>query len=501
MKVLNVSQIREGDAFTIAHEPISSIDLMERAASVCVDWILENYNINKPVSIFAGVGNNGGDALVIARLLSICSYQVSLYVVEYSSNYSPDFKINLERLKNSAINIHFLREDDHKFELLPNSFVIDGIFGSGLSRGITGFVANIIHQINQSRLEVISIDIASGLMADKLNSDKNVSAIYPKHTLSLAFPKMAFFYPENEAMVGQWHLLDIGIHPEFIQNVKQQAYLTEAIDVQLMIKIRSKFAHKGQFGHALLIAGSSDKMGAAILASKAALRTGLGLLTSHIPKSGINIFPIAIPEAMLSLDIDEHSFSQLPDLTAYNAIAIGPGLGTLKASQLAMKLLVQEANMPLVIDADGINILSENKTWLAFLPQGSILTPHPKEFDRLAGNSKTSEERRIKQIELSQKHGLYIVLKGANTSISCPDGQIFINSTGNPGMATAGSGDVLTGMILSLMAQNYSPKESCILGVYLHGLAGDIAAMKLGFESMIASDIVDHISQAYIHLL
>ena len=499
MKILKVSDIREGDAFTIKNEPISSIDLMERAANNCSIWIMDNYKSDSSFSIFAGPGNNGGDGLVIARILHKNKYNVKIYIVEYTKNYSDDFKINLERLKALNIDIQILNKDKNDFQLEKTEIIIDSIFGSGLSRSVTGFTARIINQLNEQN-SIISIDIASGLKADEIDSSKNPVIIRPTHTLSIAFPKLTFFLAENERYVGNWHNIDIGIHPQYIYDVKEFAHYILKESVKPMLRNRSKYSHKGSFGHALIIAGSYGKMGASILASRAALKTGLGLLTTHIPKSGVNILQTAIPEAMLSIDENDKQYSKNNELAIYNAIGVGPGLGTSKESQLALKVLIQNTSLPMVIDADALNILSENKTWLAFLPANSILTPHPKEFERLVGKSSDSLERIKKQREFSTKYNVIVVLKGANTSISHPDGRLFINSTGNPGMATAGSGDVLTGIITSLLAQSYNPLTAAILGAYLHGLAGDFAALKLGFESLIANDIIDNISDAFINL-
>lgn len=500
MKILNIENIRKGDAFTIANEPIASIDLMERAASVCTKWIYEEYSKLNRFAIFAGIGNNGGDALAIARMLLAKGFDIEVFIVEYSDKHSDDFKINLERLKEINTPIKYLTKEDYSFDIKPNSMIIEGIFGSGLSRPADGFTAEIIGKINRLNTTIISIDIASGLFADKLNEEKNPAIIYPNHTLSLAFPKLAFFLPENEQYVGQWHNMDIGILPEFTAEIKETAHLIEKNEVKPIVKPRSRFSHKGNYGHGLLIAGSYGKMGAAVLSSKACLRTGIGLLTTHIPSSAVNILQTAIPEAMLSIDNNENFCSEVKHLEKYNTIGIGPGLGTENPTQLALKLLLQNTSNPMVLDADALNILSENKTWLAFLPKNSIITPHPKEFERLAGKSYNSLEKLEKQKAISVKFNIYIVLKGSYTSISTPNGKLYFNSTGNPGMATAGSGDVLTGVILSLLAQNYSPEEACILGVYLHGLAGDFAAMKKGFEAMIAGDIVENLADAFIEL-
>jgi len=500
MKILNIENIRKGDTFTIENEPISSIDLMERASSNCSNWIADNFTSDNNISVFSGPGNNGGDGLAIARILKSKGYIVKVFIVEYTTNYSEDFKINLKRLQELDIEIKTLNNSDYNIIIESNTIIIDSIFGSGLSREISGFAADIINQINNNRNTVISIDIASGLFADKLNDNKNQTVIKPNHTLSISFPKLAFFLSENSIYVGNWHHIDIGIHSNFISEVKPIAYYIQKEDIIPLLKTREKYSHKGNYGHALLIAGSYGKIGAAVLAARAALKTGLGLLTTHIPYSAVNIIQTAIPESMLSIDENEKTYSNTPELNNYNAIGIGPGLGTSKLSQLAFKLLIQNTSKAMLIDADALNILSENKTWLAFLPKNSILTPHPKEFERLIGKTANSYERIEKQKELSIKHNIIIVLKGANTSISSPNGQLFINSSGNPGMATAGSGDVLSGIILSLLAQNYNPIEAALIGCYLHGLAGDIAAYNLGFESLIASNITENISEAFLSL-
>ena len=306
--------------------------------------------------------------------------------------------------------------------------------------------------------------------------------------------------PENELYVGNWEVLDIGLSSDYINSTGTKNHYIIDKDIYPILKGRAKFSHKGTYGHALLIAGSYGKMGAAILASRACLRSGVGLLHTHVPKSGIQILQTASPETMISIDRYDNYFSEVPNIGQYNAIGIGPGLGMEHQSQMAMKLLIQNSTCPMVIDADALNILSENPTWLAFLPQGSILTPHPKEFERLAGKWRNDFERLDKQRNLAQKHGIYIVLKGANTSICFPDGQCYFNSTGNPGMATAGSGDVLTGIITGLLASGYSSGIASILGVYVHGLSGDLTADELGYESLIADDIIDNLGKAFNRL-
>ena len=313
----------------------------------------------------------------------------------------------------------------------------------------------------------MAIDVPSGLFADQPSA---LGFIFKAdYTLSFQFPKLAFLFPENDPYVGRFEILDIGLHPRYVEEVETRNLLTVKAMVKPILHSRTKYSHKGTYGHALLIAGSEGKTGAALLGAKACLRTGVGLLSVHLPKMAQLPLQTAIPEAMVDGDESETCFTMFKDLDAYSAVGVGPGLGKADETQRALKRLIQEVQVPLVMDAVALNILSENPTWLAFLPAKTILTPHPKEFERLVGKTTTSFERLERQRELSMKHNIIIVLKGAHTSITMPNGTCFFNTTGNPGMATAGSGDVLTGIILSLLAQRYSPEEAAVLGVYLHG--------------------------------
>jgi len=498
MKILPVEKIREADAFTIKNEPIKSIDLMERAANQCYRWIKKHVDKSHRFTVFCGPGNNGGDGLVIARLLAQKDYDVDVIIVRFTENGSDDFDANLKRLEGiDILSLTEIREGDTLPEISTNDFVIDAIFGSGLSRPVAGFVAELIKQINTSGAITISIDTPSGLFSDENSSEKKGAIIEADYTLSFQFPKYAFLFPENDKYVGRWFVLPIGLMQEFTDLLEVENFLVEKWDAIQLLKPRNKFDHKGTFGHALLIAGSFGKMGAATMAAKAALRSGAGLVSAHVPQSGYPIIQTAVPECMVSIDENDKVFSKPPELGLYNAIAIGPGLGTAKASQNALKLLIQNANVPIVFDADAINILGENKTWISFIPAGSIFTPHPKEFERLAGKSSNNFERNKMQREFSIKNRVYIVLKGAHTCISTPDGLCFFNSTGNPGMATGGSGDVLTGIIVGLLAQGYHPKEACILGVYLHGSAGDVSAKEKSMQAMIAGDIIENLGKAF----
>lgn len=498
MKILPIEKIREADAYTIANEPIASVDLMERAATTCYQWLRKRVDSKRRVLIFCGLGNNGGDGLVIARLMALHNFNVEIYVIRYAEKCSDDFQVNYDRLKNvGRVILEDLGDGDVLPGILPDDVVIDAIFGSGLSKPVRDFPARVIRYVNGSKALIIAIDMPSGLFSDEHTDTKAGAVIRADFTLSFQLPKMAFMFSENDSFVGDWKLFDIGLHEGFINQVDTKNFLVTRKMAGSLLKPRTKFAHKGLFGHALLIAGGYGKMGASVLASKACLRSGVGLLHTHIPAKGYQIIQTAVPEAMVTIDPDDDCFSVLPDLTPFTAIGIGPGIGFQEKTKKALKLLIQNSAVPLLFDADALTILGENKTWIPFVPKNSVFTPHPKEFERLAGKAKDDFHRNQLQREFCIKNGVYMVLKGAQTCICGPDGICYFNTTGNPGMATGGSGDVLTGLILGLLAQKYHPRDACLLGVYLHGLAGDLAAKKQGMESLIAGDIIKQMGKAF----
>lgn len=497
MKLFFTKQIAKIDKFTIEHEPVSSIDLMERAANEIFKKIVEIYPLNTKFVIVSGSGNNGGDGLAVARLLYKARFSVKVFLLDISGKFSEDCKTNTERLK-LLPNLEFsIIKNADSISFKNDEVIIDAIFGSGLTRKVEGFVAEIINKINDSGCKIISIDIPSGLFGED-NSENNLQNIVKaNYTLTLQFPKISFFFAENNIFVGNWYVLPIGLHKEIINTEPSNYSYVDNEFVKNIIHKRDKFSHKGSYGHALLIAGSKGKMGAAILASRACLRAGAGLLTTHVPKCGYKIIQTAIPEAMASIDENENFVTKITNIDNYSAIGIGPGIGTKNETKELLKNLFENCLKPIVIDADGLNIISKQPEILNILLNNSILTPHPKEFDRLAGNSENSEQRHLKAKQFAQQYNVYIVLKGANTQIICPDGDCYFNSTGNPGMATAGSGDVLTGIILSLLAQGYSSLHASLLGVYIHGLAGDIATNENGMEYIIASDIIENLGKAF----
>jgi NAD(P)H-hydrate epimerase len=499
MKILPVEKVREADAFTIANEPIADIDLMERAATACFSWIAGKLASKKTIHVVAGTGNNGGDGLAIARMLRLKHFPVQVYLVGPMEKMSSSCRTNFERFKNIAPkNIKILDDTGPLPEINPGDVIIDSLFGSGLSRPAGGFTATVIRHINDCMAQTISIDVPSGLFCDSSYkvAEKPV-VVEADYTLSFSPPKLAFFLPENDIYLGKWQLLDIGISEEFVEQTPVKNYVLDSQMLAPKLKKRNKFDHKGIFGHALLICGGYGKMGAALLSSYAAMRSGAGLVTVHAPACGLSVIQTAVPEVMMSIDKNEMIVSNIPDLAPYTAIGTGCGLGMGEQTQKALKLLIQEAHQPIVFDADAINIIAGNKTWLDFLPKQCIFTPHPKEFHRLAGKHNDDYDRLQLQKEFSFRNQAYVVLKGGHTAITTPEGECYFNSTGNPGMATGGSGDVLTGMITGLKAQAYSSLDACLLGVYLHGLAGDFACIETGEEALISGDIIKHIGKAF----
>lgn len=498
MKILPINLIREADSFTIKNEPIADIDLMERASKECFKWLKQRFNKSFNFYIICGTGNNGGDGYALSRMLIKDGYVVNVFFVKYSENISDNCQANIDRLKlNKNQKIIEITDIKDLTDVIEKTVIIDALFGSGISKVVEGLAEKVIKKINESNAIVVSIDLPSGLYADKSNKKEKAVIVNADFTLTFQFPKLSFLMPENDIYVGDFHVLDIKLHKDFIDQAIVDNNFMLKEEISFLIKERSKYSHKGTYGHALLIAGSYGKIGAAVLSSKACMRAGAGLLTVHLPKCGYNIMQSSVHEAMVETDEENEHITPLKDVAKYNAIAIGPGIGMHAQTQSALKLLIQESSVPLVIDADAINILGENKTWLSFLPKGSILTPHPKEFERISRKVDNDFERLDLQRVLSIKNGIYIVLKGAHTIISCPDGQCFFNSSGNPGMATAGSGDVLTGIILGLLAQNYTPKEATLIGVFLHGFAGDIAASYVSMNALIASDIIAFMGKAF----
>jgi hydroxyethylthiazole kinase-like uncharacterized protein yjeF len=497
LKILPTGTIKALDAYTIEQGSITSIDLMERACRAFVSWFVEHFDDSHTLGVVCGTGNNGGDGLGIARLLHEHGYAAKVWVVRGPVSESVDFTLNLERARKTGVDIvEIAGEPDESF-FSDRNVLIDAIFGSGLTRPVSGIYARVIECLNKADAIRVSVDIPSGLMADSPSVGPVVKANY---TVSFQLPKLAFLFPENYSVVGEWAIVDIGLSKDFIKKAETDHFYLMPKDARRILKKRSKFDHKGVYGHALLVAGSKGKMGAAVLAARAALRSGLGLLSVHVPKCGYQIVQTAVPEAMAFVDQHEEVFTGSTDLKTFSTIGIGPGLGTSEETVKAFGETLKNFGKPLVIDADGLNILGDNRDFFRLVPPGSILTPHPKEFERMVGTWQNDFERMDKQKKLAMQLKSVVVLKGANSAIASPEGKVCFNSTGNPGMAKGGSGDVLTGILTGLLAQGYDCFQATQLGVYVHGLAGDLAVPEYGMHSQIASDLVNSLPTAFLRL-
>ncbi len=497
MKFFPTAKIHHLDQFTILHEPISSIDLMERAGSALFNEFVSQFYYSNPVSIFAGTGNNGGDALVLGRMLLEQGYDVTISIVHLGP-MTPDCDRNRKRiLDNFPQALVEIKDEFIAPSIAPETILVDGLFGSGLNRPLLGLVTAVVQWINQSQCTVVSIDIPSGLKGEESVQPDSQVVVRATYTYSLQFPKLSFFLAENSLIVGQWKLIDIGIHSKAIAETESNFNLLERKDIQSLLKARSIQGHKGTFGHALVVAGSKGMAGASVLSGKAALKSGTGLVTIHGPSENRIVVQGAFPEAIFNADAHSDVVTEVIDFNPYTAVAIGPGLSVCPETELMLSRTLTKFNLPCVLDADALNIISVKSSLLDCLPGNCILTPHPKEFDRLFGLSATSYDRMNKALEMAKKWGAVIVLKGAFTQIITPSGQVYINSTGNNGMATAGAGDVLTGILVGLLAQGYQAEEAAKIGVFLHGRAGDLALNSESVESLIASDLIAFLGKAF----
>jgi ADP-dependent NAD(P)H-hydrate dehydratase / NAD(P)H-hydrate epimerase len=487
MKIFSAGQVRAWDVYTIAHEPVAPIDLMERTAGSCVQWLLRHFPNRKPFHIFCGRGNNGGDGLAIARILIAEGQEVAVYVLDTVGVSSEDFRHNRERLEAITL-IHPVKESTVLPEVPHGAIVVDALFGTGLNKPLYGIAGRLVKHLNEQSNTRISIDMPSGLFADAVSSENVVISAH--HTLTFAAPKLALLLQENGPYTGEVHILDIGLSPAYLEATETAYEFVDETLVRSIYRPRNRFAHKGTFGHALVAAGSYGKMGAALMAASACLRGGAGLLSCHVPRCGVGILQTALPEAMVLPDADEEFLTAIPEgIERFSAIGIGPGIGSSDATVELLERYLQHAVCPLVLDADALNIFAQHPYWLQRLPAGSILTPHPKEFDRIFGAHSSDFDRIATALTQAKALQSVVLLKGHHTFIATPGGRGYFNSTGNAGMAKGGSGDVLTGLLAALLAQGYSPVNAAILGVWLHGYAGDAASRKWSAESMLPTDL------------
>lgn len=486
-KIINVAQIRAAEQNYLQENSTPSLELMENAALAFVHAIATKELTTKKIWVLCGTGNNGGDGFAVCRLLRDRGIAADALLIQFSETLSADCLANKNRLQQVTV----LDSSAPPPDFSSVDLIIDAIFGSGLNKPVTGFTAHIIEAINKAGTTVYSIDVPSGLLCEGISESECI--VKSDLVISFQRPKLSFFFPENGAYVKQWKFADIGLSEAFIHE-QETAYFLLDEQVSKQVKSRPRQSHKGTYGHALIMAGSYGKMGAAILSAQACLRSGVGLLTSYVPECGYDIMQISVPEAMCLTDEDLKSLSSIPDLKPYDAIGVGPGISCGDLTVKMLHKLLENCVQPLVLDADAINILSANNELIEMLPENTILTPHIKEFDRLVGSSSNTIERLNKQIAFSKKHNCIIVLKNAYTSVSSPQGAVFFNTSGNQGMATGGSGDVLTGIITGLLAQHYESLTAALIGVYFHGKAGDQAVKQRSFSSLIASDIIEQLN-------
>lgn len=498
MKLFSAEQIYAADKFTIAKQKITSDELMERAAVQIFNWMhLRMQGAPVKIHLFCGIGNNGGDGIALARHLQEHGYNIAVHVVNYSEKRSKDFLINLDRLKDRKIWPNFIAADSEFPEIGVDDIIVDAIFGIGLNRPPDAWVVKLITYLHASKAFILSVDIPSGLYSDRAPEQKD-AVVKANFVLSFQTPKLVFFLPETGIYIDQWEVLDIGLDREFLTKEKTAFELIGKNEVLPMYIPRSKFSHKGTHGHSLLIGGSYGKIGAVKLASIAALKIGSGLVTSYVPTCGYSVLQTSLPEAMV-LTGGDTSITKIDfDITA-NAIGIGMGMGTEQETKKAFSDFLKTNKVPLVIDADGLNMLASKKALCELLPKQTVLTPHPKELERLVGTWKDDFDKLEKTKAFSKKYDCIVIIKGAHT-ITVYHDEGFVNTTGNPGMATAGCGDVLSGIVTGLIAQGYESLQAAIFGVYLHGKSADLLIESTGYQSLIASDVVNGLGTAYLDL-
>lgn len=501
MKVFSKEQIYEGDKLTAERQQISSTDLMERAGTQIFNWIhARMQGAQVPIHVFCGIGNNGGDGLVLARHLITHGYNVNTFIINCSDKRSKDFLVNYDRIKNVTKKWPVLLScsEDFPTDIKPDDIIVDAVFGIGLNRPIDAWVKKLFMHFRATKAFTLAIDIPSGLHTDKAVEDED-AVVWAGFTLSFASPKLVFFLPETAKYTVQWEVLDIGLDQEFLFTTETEVELIGKHEVLPNYIPREKYSHKGQFGHALVIGGSYGKIGAVTLTSRAVLSVGAGLVSAYVPKCGYHALQASFPEAMVITDTDEEKITAIKFDIEPTVVAFGIGAGTNTKTITAFATFLKTNKKPLVIDADGINILSKKKTLLKLLPEATVLTPHPKELERLIGTWKDDFDKLKKIKAFSKKYKVIVLVKGAN-SITVFEDKLYVNTTGNPGLSTAGSGDVLTGIITGLISQGYHPLVATIFGVYLHGKSADIAVEDFGYQSLIASHVIDYLGEAYLDL-
>jgi len=473
LPLLTSPQIREADAYTIANEPITSINLMERAAKAFVGWFVNHFpDKNQAVSIYCGTGNNGGDGLAIARMLHGHHYKaVNVKITRFSDKASDDFNVNLKRLQKLPL-IEIKSGDDLPTEESP--VIIDAMLGSGLNKPLAGDYKRLVQYLNSIEKTVVAVDIPTGFFAEG-KIDPQAEVLKTDLVITFQQAKINFLLPESGPCINCWEAVNIGIDEDFVQSLNSPYQFVREKDIRRLLKPRHKFSNKGTYGHALIVAGQAKTMGAALLCSSACAHAGAGLTTACIPESGLIALNSYLPEVMAVI----RQGDDMPEIgwDKFTSMGIGPGLGEDESSLALLTYIFTNYRKPVVIDADALNLLAAHKQLWALVPEGSILTPHMKEFDRLFGEHDSWWLRLQTAIEKAKEYKVCIVLKNDYTITATPGGKAYFNSTSNAAMASGGMGDVLTGIIAALLAQKYSPEDACIIGNYIHGKAGDELAL------------------------
>lgn len=498
MKILTAQQIKLLESATLQTQNIQEIDLVKRAGHALFKAIVSKLRYHSEFVVFCGSGKNGADGLYCAKLLSGMGHKCKVYIIKLSKSPNDTFMKLLDQLDQTLVPVEYINTINNFPKIRSSTIIIDSIIGTGLNRPLKGVVSEVVSKINSARNNVvISVDLPTGLMSNELPSSTNI--VEANYTFTFETPKLSTLLPESYPYVGEWKILPIGLDEKYLNKIETPLQYIDSDSIKSLSKKlhRAKFSHKGDFGHTLVVAGSKGKMGASILTTKSALKSGAGLVTTLVPTIGYEIMQISVPEAMTLTAADLDFIGNIDiDLNDYQTIAIGPGLGMSKETIKSLTDLLRKVTYPIVIDADAINIISADRSILESIPKNSIFTPHIKEFDRLVGPSTNSLQRLDKLKTFATRYNQVVVLKGAHTTISFPNGLVLFNSTGNPGMATAGSGDVLTGTIAAMLSQGLKSAEAAILGVYFHGLAGDIAKQDLGVIGINATDIIGSIPKA-----
>lgn len=497
MKIFTNDDIRAIDRITI-ERGTSSAELITRVADGVADEIISRYPSSRPTAVFAGPGNNGADALAVSIRLARQGFMPDVYLFNIGGDkLSPECRTFKEGLRDQpGIRLTEVTGSFTLPDLDASYLVIDGLFGSGLREGLSGGFMSLVRYINESGASVVSIDVPSGMFSDWNRGVINRNIIHADLTIAIQFPRLAFLMKENAELVGQWKVIDIGLDADTIRHTPTNFQIVDTAGIRKLLKPRDPFASKADLGHALIAAGSYGMMGAAQFAARGALRSGVGKLTVHTASWGYEIIQGNVPEALFSPDANDNFITVIPPARNFSAVAIGPGIGTADPTVTALETFLKSAVDPVLLDADALNCIAKRRALLDLLPDHSIITPHAGEFDRLFGKHSTDEERLLRAVKAAEDYNILILLKGRYTALVRPDGKVYFNSSGTPALATAGSGDVLTGIIASFLAQGYKPEVAALIGAFVHGIAGEIASETHGTLGTTASDIADATGKA-----